>query len=131
MTQILIFEDDDRLSAYWKTLLEAEDYTAECCSTMKESLIVMEQTPPDLIIVDMLIKQGGRLVAEGGLTLIAKLKLQSIDFRGPIIGVSGMKKGPFLRSTPLDIAKQMGIDVALYKPVCPDQLLQTVERLLK
>ncbi|MEO0456352.1 MAG: response regulator [Cyanobacteria bacterium P01_A01_bin.114] len=129
MADILIFEDNTALASYWCTLLEAEQHQVRCCSTVSAALQLVSEKAPDLLIADMLIKQNNRFEAEGGLTLLTKLKLTG-TFSSPILGVSGFKPGPYAQATALDAAQQIGIDMALYKPIEPEQLLAAVKKLL-
>jgi len=130
MAKILIFEDDISLALYWKRLLEAQRHSVQHCTLVAAALDVIEEMKPDLIIVDMLIKSGDRMLPEGGITLIGKLRLQSGSSRLRILGVSGMKRGAYLNSTALEIATTMGVDMSLYKPISAEQLLESVSHLL-
>lgn len=130
MAKILIFEDNMPLANYWRQLLELENHDVRCCSTVQTAIEYVTSFVPDLLIVDMLIKHTDPNKYEGGLLLIAKLKLDNL-FSGPILGVSGFRRGPYVHATALDAAQSMGISMALYKPILPTQLVGSVEQLLK
>ena len=129
MATIIIFEDNVALALHWQEILEAQNHHVHCCSNVPQALALVSKVMPDLIIADMLIKHRNQQKIEGGLTLVARLSLTT-SFRGPILGVSGFKRGPYAQVTALDIAKDMGITMALYKPITPEQLLDTVDYLL-
>lgn len=129
MATILILEDNFELSLQWKILLELHQHHVHCTTQIDEALTLVEQLNPQLIIVDMLIRDGNQLQAEGGLTLITRLKLDT-DFDGLILGVSGLTKGPYVQNTPLEVAKQLGVTKALYKPISPEAFLEVVHDLL-
>lgn len=131
MTTILILEDNLELALYWKEILEAKKYAVSCCSKVSGALDFIQERFPDLLIVDMLLKEGSRTLTEGGLTLLGKLQLMNISNYSPaIIGVSAYKRSPYLYTTPLEIAETMGLDIALYKPISSMQLAESVELLL-
>ncbi|MDJ0701755.1 MAG: response regulator [Leptolyngbyaceae cyanobacterium MO_188.B28] len=130
MANILIFEDELPLALHWRQRLEAAHHTVQQCDTIPQAIKITESTPPDLVIVDMLVKRGNKTMPEGGLNLIAKLKLMN-KVQPIIIGVSGLRRSRYMASTPLDVANQMGIDMALQKPISPDYLLGIVSRLLE
>ncbi len=129
MATILILEDNIELSLQWKILLESYEHHVQCTSNVDEAFALVEQLKPDLIIVDMLIRHGKQLQVEGGLTLITRLKLYT-DFNRPILGVSGFTKGRYVQNTPLEVAKQLGISKAIYKPIAPETFLELVQDLL-
>ena len=67
---------------------------------------------------------------EAGLTLIGKRLMGDFPMI-PIIGVSGYKpKHPTFSNSALQLAKGMGIDLAIYQPIRPDILLNAVNKLL-
>jgi len=129
MAKILIFEDDLALALYWRRLLEAQQHSVQCCAAVEAALTLVDTTNPDLVIVDMLIKAGNTTLTEGGLTLISKLRMLGSNCPR-LLGVSGMKRSHYLHSTALEIAKNMGLDLALYKPISEEQLLHSVSHLL-
>jgi CheY-like chemotaxis protein len=129
MAKILIFEDDQSLALYWQQLLEQASHEVRCCDSVEQAMEIVALMQPDLIVADMLIKQEGKFVSEGGLSLVSKLRLRE-QFVGCILGVSGFRRGPYAQNTALDAARNMGIDMALYKPITAEQLLDAVAQLL-
>lgn len=129
MAVILICEDDTSLASYWRQLLEAERHTVWCSENVPQALRLAEEKQPDLVITDMMIKQNGKFVPEGGLSLLFKLIFRS-RLSMPILGVSGYRPGRYNEIPALEFAKSMGIDQALYKPISPERLLATVHHLL-
>ncbi|MEL6940778.1 MAG: response regulator [Cyanobacteria bacterium J06598_1] len=129
MAKVLILEDNLELALYWQRLLEAQNHGVQCCDTVAAALTLTEKMQPDLVIVDMLIKSGDTPLPQGGLTLVGKLKLLGTSCP-PLLGVSGMKRSNYLKSTALEVAEKMGLDLALYKPISEEQLLRAVSYLL-
>ena len=60
MANILIFEDELPLALHWQRLLEEAHHTVQPCDTIPQALKITEETPPDLIIVDMLVKRDNK-----------------------------------------------------------------------
>ncbi|MGD1808763.1 response regulator [Dapis sp. BLCC M126] len=127
MAKILILEDEILLASYWQKLLESDGHQVVCCSTVSQALKQLSAMFFDLIIADMMIKEQGKFVNSGGLTLIGKRLMCNFPMI-PIIGVSGYK--PTFSNSALEIAKDMGVDLAIYKPISPDTLLNAVNKLL-
>ena len=129
MTTILICEDDIALASYWRHLLEAEDHIVYCCETAVKALELLKTTSPDLVITDMMIKENGKFVAKGGITLVNKLR-QKTQPSIPVICVSGYRPNRYNVIPALELVKTMGVDMALYKPISPKKLLNAVTSLL-
>ncbi|MEM1254016.1 MAG: response regulator [Cyanobacteria bacterium P01_H01_bin.21] len=129
MATILIFEDDVALALHWRKILETSNHSVCCCTTVEDALNMATTTHPDLVVIDMMVKQGGQFIPKGGLTLLSQLKLH-YEESPYIIGVSGFKPGMYSQSTALEIAKHTGVDIALYKPISAEQLSNAVAELL-
>ncbi|NEP63420.1 MAG: hypothetical protein F6K31_42065 [Symploca sp. SIO2G7] len=129
MADIVIFEDNMSLSLYWRSILEENCHQVRCCSTVSKALELVLEATPELLIADMLIKQDGRFIPEGGITLLHKLAAREL-ITFPVLGVSGYRASSYKSLSALDIAKSMKISLALYKPITPQKLLQTVSKLL-
>jgi DNA-binding response OmpR family regulator len=56
--QILIVEDDERLSTINKYLLESEGYSVLTALTLNEARLLMASNNPDLIILDVMLPDG-------------------------------------------------------------------------
>ena len=130
MATILICEDDIALAAYWRRLLEAESHTVYCSETAIKALELVEVILPDLIITDMMIKKDGQFVPEGGITLLSGLR-NRIERPIPIVCVSGYRPSAYNPTPALECARAMGVDIALYKPISPYKLINTVHGLLQ
>lgn len=131
MANILILEDEVTLSAYWQALLESHEHLVVCCTTVTQVLEQISVNDVDLIIADMMIKNQDHDAFEpqGGLTLISKRKFGELS-PVPILGVSGYKPSVLSKLSPLQIAKEQGADLILYKPISPETFLNAVNTLL-
>ncbi|GEM_PF-5716054 len=65
----------------------------------------------------------------GGITLVNKLR-RTTQSSIPVICVSGYRPNRYNLIPALEFAKGMGVDLALYKPIAPNQLLDAVTSLL-
>lgn len=129
MASIVIFEDDTALALHWQQILEDENHQVQTCKTLSSAIARIEQINPDVVITDMMIKQGDKFIPEGGLTLISKVAMMP-NCKAHIIAVSGFRPKPHLHVTALDLAKLSGVDVALYKPIGAIKLIEAVNQLL-
>lgn len=130
MADILILEDNLELALHWQLALEPHQHAVRCAANVDHAMKLFNQQMPDLIITDMLIRDNNQIQAEGGLVFISRINLNT-TFNGPILGISGFTKSHYARTTPLDFAKQLGISMALYKPILSDQLIDAVDYLLQ
>lgn len=133
MKHILILEDEISLAAYWQNGLETSGYQVTCCCTTDQAIEQISSGDFSLIITDMMIKVQGydEFENKGGITIVAARAMGKFPWV-PIIGVSGHKPRPrYCRTSPLQIAENMGVDLALYKPIRLDVLLEAVKTLLK
>lgn len=75
MTHILIIEDDPMVQFIHKTYLEKinSDYLVYSSSTIKESLKILKDSPIDLILLDIHLKDGN------GLSLLSELRGEKQD----------------------------------------------------
>lgn len=129
MATILICEDDIPLAAYWRQLLESQNHIVYCSETVPQALQLSEKILPDLVITDMMIRENDQFLPEGGLTLVNQLRSRVQHFI-PVICVSGYRPNRYNVLPALEIAKTMEIDLALYKPIAPKNLLKAVHNLL-
>ncbi|MEO0984510.1 MAG: response regulator [Cyanobacteria bacterium J06639_14] len=133
MAYILILEDNYLLAGHWQELLQSFGHEVIWCSTVAQALKQVSSINFDLIITEMVIKNRSTLpfTSGGGLTLISQRALGKLPAI-PILGVSGHKPiaNASVKISLLEIAKDMGVDAALYKPIQPETLLHTVHTLL-
>ena len=110
---ILIAERDPYAADFADYFLRTEGYGARIALDVAEARQVMRETPPDLIVVDLLIS-GGR-----GLELCRDVREASSI---PILAVSAIASD--------DAALASGADAFLPKPLDPLQFVSTIRDLL-
>lgn len=120
MANILVVDDEALLRRVVRKMLEAAGHQVLEAGNGNEALAMVAQTPPDLIIMDVLMPE------REGIETIASLRRAKSAI--PILAVSGggrTKMTEFLK-----IAERFGADASLRKPFDQKTLLGAVERLL-
>ena len=114
MTKILLVEDEERVRALLKGVLESNGYEVQEASSGKEALQSYARSPPDLILTDLVMPD------MEGIELITKIRKSDPNLK--IIAMSG--------SNYLDIAERLGVDHTLAKPFSNKSLLNAVKATL-
>jgi len=113
--RILIVEDDADLRRMFRTALSLAGYDVEEAGDGIEALHLIENRPPDLVVLDLVLR------SLDGMSVQQELASCAATRRIPIVIVTG---------SDLDTD---GLDVAcvLRKPVMPDELIRTVAQCLR
>ena len=111
---ILIVEDDGDLRAMFRTVLTLCGFAVREAGDGYQALNLIEQHPPDLILLDL------GLPRLDGLTVQAEVSAQALTRDIPIVIVTGEER---------DLSS-VKVACLLRKPVSPDQLVTTVRRCL-
>lgn len=121
MTRILIVDDKEENNYYLQALLSGNGYTVMTAHHGAEALILARQSPPDLVISDLLMP------VMDGYTL---LRLWKAD--------AEFKKTPFIVYTatytePEDeqLALSLGADAFILKPAEPDEFMTLLEQVMQ
>lgn len=120
---ILVVDDDPDFVEATRLVLEREGYQVLSSASGAEALRAMDATPPDLVILDIMmdgILDGWD--ASGRIRANPKLR------RTPILVVSSITSSDYLAMFPTD--EDHLIDNFISKPAAPDTLLAEVRRLL-
>lgn len=117
MPDILLVEDDTRLSQLVSEYLKQHDFNVRCLSDGKTLLTSVKQNPPDLIVLDVM------LPGDNGFTLCRKLRPH---YDGPLLFMTA-KNSDFDHVLGLEI----GADDYVMKPVEPRVLLARIQALLR
>lgn len=120
MENIIVIEDDDQLRSMLRKMLERSGYdVVEACNG-KEGIQFYRENPSDLIITDIIMPE------KEGVETIRELKRDFPDVH--IIAISG--GGHIGPEDYLHMAKMLGAQRTLSKPVEREVLLKTVAELL-
>jgi len=121
MADILIIDDDDQFRVMLRKLIERNGYEVIDVSGAQEGIRIYQENPTDLIITDLIMPD------KDGIETIQELKQHFPDVK--IIAISGGGRlGP---EGYLYLAKMLGANRTLTKPIELPELLKAIEELLK
>lgn len=133
--RILIMDDDAVFAVWLKEVLEAAGYLVDWARDGTAALLSLETGSYDLLISDLIVYQDGRVTADGGITLMGRVKIRGImskrqpNRKLPVIAVSGATQSPG-NTFILQTAKGLGADITLGKPVKAEEILEAAAQLL-
>ena len=121
MPNILIIDDDNQFRTMLRKMVERNGYEVIEASDGKEGIELYRKNHTDLIITDLIMPE------KDGIETIQELKKDFPDIK--IIAISGGGRlGP---QDYLHLAKMLGAQRTLTKPIELTELLKTIEELLK
>jgi CheY-like chemotaxis protein len=118
---VLIIDDDDGVRELLAFLIKKDGYRAETAVDGEDGLQKAERLKPDLIILDLMMPR------YGGFEVLRQLQATELT-RIPIVVVTGRYTD---RSTSEMIRQESNVVDFLEKPLKPNLLGATLERLLK
>lgn len=126
--KILIVEDELDMRIFLVAAFETSGYQPVAVRNGKEGLEKAAEISPDLIVLDVMMP------GEGGVTLYRRLRTDAALKTIPILMLSAVEKETYyhyLKMLNLQLEDEVPLPNAyLEKPPDPDELLQTVERLI-
>src|SRR5438477_953392 len=111
MARILVIDDEQPIRELLRHVLEKEGHEVVEAQDGKDALRLAEQSPPDLVITDIMMPE------QDGLEVIRALRRESPDLK--MLAISG---GGLLRSRALHVANLLGAFDTLQKPFALDVL---------
>jgi YesN/AraC family two-component response regulator len=120
MAKILVIDDDPSILTMLKKMLEREGYEVDTASNGSEGLDKIEDSPPDLLITDIVMPE------KEGMELIFHLRRKKPELK--IIAISG--GGRFNYEGYLTSAKYLGADLVFQKPLIHKEFVQAVSDLI-
>lgn len=117
MKQVLLVEDDERLSSLICQYLTEHDFNVHCLADGKNLLQHIQTSPPDILLLDVM------LPGENGFALCHKIRPY---YSGPLLFMTA-KNDDFDQVFGLEI----GADDYIIKPVEPRVLLARINALLR
>ncbi len=130
---ILLIEDDNTLAELWHSYLETQGHQVDCCDTVADATVLLHSNHYDLLIVDIFLRQDGQILAEGGVTIINRVRLNS-GFNSnstehlAILAVTGADTRSQGKFSALNSVTNL-IDASLQKPIKLETLGREVHRL--
>ncbi len=130
--RILIVDDDPDVTLFLSTILQDNGYTTRQARNGREALDMIRESPPDLILLDLMMPEKSGISLLSDLRQDEGLKTIPIIMVTGVAGETGIDLDAFLkRSTPSDEgARPLYIDAYIEKPVDPDRLLKCVRETL-
>ncbi|MFO7917538.1 MAG: response regulator [Anaerolineae bacterium] len=124
MCRILVVDDDPDFVEIVRLILQREGYDVITAPDGDTALRIMQESPPDLILLDVMMK--GVL---DGVQTAHTISEDELLHKTPLIMVSSITGSSRAEFFPTD--EYLPIDAWISKPVQPDDLLKKVERYLK
>ena len=115
--RILIVDDDAQVRLFLASQLEAQGYAVWLAADGRQAQTRLLEAQVDLVITDLVMPE------QEGLETIQELRQKGNQI--PVIAISGAAGGIYL-----DIARKLGADAILSKPVQTAALLDEIRRLL-
>lgn len=115
---VLVVDDEEGIRDLFRLTLAAAGYKVVEAKDGREAMARLREEPFDLLITDLVMPE------REGIEMIETLRKQRPDLK--IVAVSGAFGGMFLK-----VAKALGANATLAKPVSPDALLATVRNMLE
>jgi two-component system sensor histidine kinase/response regulator len=111
---ILVVEDDEDLRRLFRTALALAAYDVIEAGDGLEALRWIDQSPPDLVVLDLLLPRISGMVVQ------QEIAAQAVTRQIPIVVITGSTMA----------AEEFDVACFLRKPVSPDQLIDTVRSCL-
>jgi two-component system, sensor histidine kinase and response regulator len=124
---IAVVDDHADFAESIRHILEAHGYRVRCYGSRREALDRFAHEPPDLVISDLMMEN-----ADAGFSLAQAIKRDPALKDVPVIIVTAIARRLGMDFSPKggsDLAA-MHADVFLEKPIVPDQLLSSIDRML-
>ena len=133
--KILIIDDEPDARAFLKAVLEDEGYETMSAPNGEEGLKVCQETPPDLITLDLMMPN------KSGVGFLNAIRADGDMREIPVIVCSGARYATgvdmkqYLESQPFSDRKKGAVkpvditpEAYLEKPIKPQELLETVKK---
>ena len=126
--KVLVVDDDPDVRVFNVAVLEENGYTPIVATNGEEGMRAIKKDKPDLVLLDVLMPR------ESGIRLYRNIKTNAAYKSIPVIMLSGIAKKSFLRSQ--KALTQFGgkpvpePEAYLEKPVEPDELAETIKRVI-
>jgi len=124
VTKVLVVDDDPDFVEISRTVLESHGYTVLTAANGDEALQTIQENKPDVVLLDIMMST----VLDG--LHVSQAMSEDPGLRQiPVVMVTSIADTPHSALFPTDA--HLSVDGWISKPVSPDELVKTVERLLK
>jgi len=126
--KILIVEDDFRLLAEWKLLLEEAGYEVSIAPNATQATPMLNQHF-DCYIIDLFHVQGNDFLHDGGISIISQIRTYHLNRNNPlIIAVTGYYNERDSQVSTAYVAGNLGANITIKKPLNPADLIEIIEK---
>ncbi|MBR9764581.1 MAG: response regulator [Rhodobacteraceae bacterium] len=135
MALILLLEDEFDQAVLFQEYLVRAGHEVRISTGAREAMEYLRAEAHDLIITDLFVRDRDQVLPDGGLRLIGSIRRLwkpegcATPADVPILVVTGALNGPS-KEYFMDQAVAIGADLALQKPVSPEELAGALSRLL-
>ena len=119
MTRILVVEDEPAIAENLVALLAAKGYVVSSCGDGSEALEMARKTPPDLVLLDVMLPR------ISGFDVCKMLRADPKTSKAKILMVTGLDRG-----ADVETAFAAGADDYLVKPFDSDRLFKKIQKVL-
>jgi len=123
--RVLIVDDEPDFVDSTRLILESEGYEVEAAYNREEALKKIEESPPDLILLDIMMEK-----MTDGFTLCYKLKHDERYSRIPILMVTAVMQRTGFKFSPKTDAEFLEADDYIEKPLKADDLLRRIRKFI-
>jgi two-component system OmpR family response regulator len=113
--RVLVVDDNDLQRDVVADVLASEGYEVGVASTGAEALAAARADPPDVVVLDLMLPD------IDGATLLARLRDDPALARMRVVVTTGLRSS--------SVRRIPGVDVALFKPFGPQELLSALQGL--
>ena len=123
--KIMVVEDNLDEAKLIKMVLEGEGYEAVCAFNGKEALQKVGEEKPDLIVLDIMMPE------MDGFEFCSKIRSSPERKDTPVVLLTAVAQHIHDSNYPLNGVMRAEADEYLEKPIRPEELLDTISRLLE
>ena len=118
--KVLVIDDEHAVRYTLTRLLESNGFEVVTASNGRAGMLLMHRERPDMVITDIIMPE------QEGLETIKAIRREAPDLK--IVAISG--GGRLINMDFLDVARQLGADGIIHKPLESQELLMMLSRLL-
>jgi CheY-like chemotaxis protein len=115
MARILVMEDDHVFGYGLKRDLQKAGHEVEVRRSATLAIEELSAQPYDILVTDMIVRQNGQPVPDGGIKLIGWVRVTEHVRNLPIIAITGIATTFWMQDI-LKTAAQIGANASLQKP---------------
>jgi two-component system alkaline phosphatase synthesis response regulator PhoP len=123
--RILIVDDDPDIRAAMQLILTSHGYEVATADSSKEAFEKIEETPPDLIIMDVMMG-----AIDEGFQATYRLKGDAVLRKIPVLMITAVSKETGFAFDPAKDESFLPVEGFIEKPVDPEELVNRIRSLI-